>query len=147
MICVSDLKKSLLKAYENILKKTTIPTTEYISAEIVQDILLPAIGFEKKEEWLRNKNISDNKERVNIVVKQGENYVFYVESYSDKEISVSSIQQSVFSMRNMGIKYGILTNGLIYILVSSEIKTRSGKEPDGDEGIIFRFCLTDNKSK
>lgn len=73
--------------------------------------------------------------------------MYYVESHLVNNISNLAIIESITTMRNLGIKYGVVTNGLIYILVSSGIEAACGKEPVGDEYIIFKFCLTDNKSK
>lgn len=141
------LKTTMLEAYENMLKKCPVPTPKYIDSDIIRKAFLPAIGFEDDSCWFFDEKLTEGDGRVNVVIRQGENNLYYVESCSAEDISDSAIDKSVLTMRSLGIKYGVLTDGLIYTLISSKIESANGLPASGDEAVIFKFCLKDGKSK
>ena len=147
MVFKDKLKIDLITAYENMLKEKPSATPTDICIDIIVKVYLPNIGLGDKCRYQYNQSLSNRNERTNVVVSKNEKNVYYVECHPNRDISNSEIKESITTMRSLGIKYGVVTNGLIYILVSSGIEPPLGKEPVGDEYIIFKFCLKDNKSK
>ncbi|MEA4825150.1 MAG: type I restriction enzyme HsdR N-terminal domain-containing protein [Clostridium sp.] len=124
--------EKLLKKYNNLLGYSE----EDIKNHIVGDFLI-MLGY--KKDWFRYEYPTYAEKRrvdISVQIERNKKNLFFVEvKKADDKLNISACTQLANYLNAENIEWGMLTNGLIYILFNNNINAPS------DEKEVFRFYL------
>jgi integrase len=136
---MKEIIEELKKEYNRQIDRDA--TEEDIKIYIIREIFLEKMGYDTRECRHEKNTISG---RQDIVVGVGKN-VLTIETKREK-IEYKDIEQVIRYILNEGRTWGLITNGKEYVLINTDIKTRTSTSSKALlDKVVFWFDILKNK--